>query len=113
MLFLRYVKEASVQNETQILIGQQDWWRRVEDETHDALTNLAHELSDETARTLEYLALLCGALALDAGWDESGIKALTASIGERVPYDYGIITKHVVSLVLTGYRGGSGDHRAS
>jgi hypothetical protein len=104
------VKEASVHNETQILMGQHDWWRRVEDETHGVLTNLAHELSDETARTLEFVALLCGTLARDAGWGESDIKALTTSIRERVPYDIGIITKHVASLVLTGYRGSTDDH---
>ena len=97
-------------NETHILMGQHDWWRRVEDEIHAVLTDLAHDLSDETARTLEYLALLCGTLACDAGFDERNVKALTASIRERVAYDRGIITKHVASLVLTGYRGSTDDH---
>jgi hypothetical protein len=94
-------------------MGQHDWWRRVEDETHGVLTNLAHELSDETALVLEYLALLCGALVHDAGWDEHALKALTDSMRERVPYDYGLITTHVASLVLTGYRAGSDDQATS
>jgi hypothetical protein len=100
-------------NETPILMGQYDWWRRVEDETHGALSNLAHELSDETARLLEYLALLCGTLAYDVGWDARTLSALTDSIREQVRYDSGLITKHVAALVLTGYRAGDSDQALS
>ena len=90
---------------TRILMDERDWWRRVEEGTHHALTDAAHELSDETARTVQYLALLCGALARDAGWDEDQVKVLAITVRERVAYDYGIVTDHVTALLLTGYHG--------
>ena len=90
---------------TGILMDEREWWRRVEDGTHHRLTDAAHELSDEAARTMQYLALLCGTLARDAGWGEDDVEVLAASVRERVAYDYGIITDHVAALLLTGYRG--------
>jgi hypothetical protein len=97
-----------MQDATRILMDESDWWRRVEEGTHHALTDAAHELSDETARTMQYLALLCGALARDAGWCEGDVKALATTVRERIAYDHGIVTNHVATLLLTGYRG-SGD----
>lgn len=70
-----------------ILMDERDWWRRIDDEQHGALTEAVHELSDEAARTLQYLALLCGAIARDAGWDEDSAQALAASLRERVACD--------------------------
>jgi hypothetical protein len=89
---------------TRILTDERDWWRRVEERTHHALTDAAHELSDEAARTMQYLALLCGTLARDAGWGEDDVEVLAATVRERVAYDYGTITDHVAVLLLTGYR---------
>jgi hypothetical protein len=91
-------------DETRRLPHERDWWRRVEEGTHGALTAAAHELPDETARALEYLALLCGTLTHDAGWGEEEAKVLAATVHERVGYDLGIITDHVTALLLTGYR---------
>jgi len=99
------VKEATMGNTAQALMGDSGWWRRAGDETHHRLTEAAHELSDEAARTIEYLALLCGVVARDAGWDEDDVAALAASVRERVRYDHGIITDHAASLLLAGYRG--------
>jgi hypothetical protein len=94
-------------------MDERDWWRRVEEGTHHALTDAAHELSDESARTVQYLALLCGTLARDAGWDEDEVKVLATTVRERVAYDHGIVTDHVAALLLTGYRGiGDGADRA-
>jgi antitoxin component HigA of HigAB toxin-antitoxin module len=62
-------------------------------------------VSDETARTNQYLALLCGALTRDAGWDEDQVKVLAITVRERVAYDYGVVTEHVAALLLTGYHG--------
>jgi hypothetical protein len=90
---------------TRILMDERDWWRRVEEGTHHALTDAGHELSDETARTMQYLALLCGTLARDAGWGEDDVKALATTVRERIADDYGIVTDHVAALLLTGYRG--------
>jgi hypothetical protein len=86
-------------------MDERDWWRRVEAGTHYALTDAAHELSDETARTMQYLALLCGTLARDAGWDEDEVKLLASTVRERITYDYGIVTDRVAALLLTGYHG--------
>ncbi len=94
-----------MQDATRTLMGERDWWRRVEEDTHHALTDAAHELSDESARTTQYLALLCGALTRDAGYSEDDVTALAASIRERVSYDYGVITDRAASLLLAGYRG--------
>ena len=90
---------------TGLLMDEHDWWRRVEEGTHHALTDAAHELSDETARTVQNLALLCGTLARDAGWGEDEVKVLASTVRERITYDYGIVTDHVAALLLTGYRG--------
>jgi hypothetical protein len=92
-------------DETRILLGDDGWWRRFDDEDHGKLTSAAHELSDETARILEYLALLCGTLVHDSGWDEDAVRMLIAGIRERVYYCPDIITGPVNSLLLTGYRG--------
>jgi hypothetical protein len=92
-------------DETRILLCNDGWWRRFDDEDHGKLTTAAHELSDETARILEYLALLCGALVHDSGWDEDAVRMLIAGIRERVYYCPNIITDPVISLLLTGYRG--------
>lgn len=97
-----------MRDETRILMGERDWWRRIDDETHDALTDAAHELSDEAARVMQYLALLCGALAHDAEWSEEDIEVLVSTVRERIAYDYGIISNRVESLLLTGYRGSAG-----
>jgi hypothetical protein len=94
-----------MQDETHRLVAELDWWRRVKEETGDTLTGAAQELSDEAARTIEYLALLCGTLARDAGWGEDDVQALAASVRERVAYDYGIITDPVAGLLLSAYRG--------
>jgi hypothetical protein len=102
-----------MRDSTRILMDERDWWRRVEAGTHHALTDAAHELSDETARTMQYLALLCGALARDAGWGEDEVKVLATTVRERLAYDHGIVTDHVAALLLTGYRGiGDGADRA-
>ncbi len=98
-------KEATVRNTAQALSEDSGWWRRAEEETHHALTEAAHELSDEAARTIEYLALLCGALARDAGLDEDNVAALATSVRERVKYDHGIITGHMAPLMRAGYHG--------
>ncbi len=89
----------------QALMDDSGWWRRADDETHHRLTEAAHELSDEAARTIEYLALLCGVVARDAGWGEDDTAALAGSIRERVRYDHGVITDHAASLLLAGYHG--------
>jgi hypothetical protein len=94
-----------MQDATRLLMDERDWWRRVEEGRHHALTDAAHELSDETARTVQYLALLCGTLARDAGWGEDEVKVLATTVRERVAYDYGIVTDHVAALLLTGYHG--------
>jgi hypothetical protein len=86
-------------------MSERDWWRRIAEGTHDALTDAAHELSDEAARTMQYLALLCGSLARDAGWREDDVEGLAAAVRERVAYDYGTITDHIATLLRTGYRG--------
>jgi hypothetical protein len=77
----------------------------IEEGTHHALTDAAHELSDETARTMQYLALLCGTLARDAGWDEDEVKVLATTVRECVAYDDGSGSDHVAALLLTGYHG--------
>ncbi len=94
-----------MEDETHILMGNDGWWRRVEEAVHDTLTSTAHELPDETARILEYLALLFGALAHDQGLSEDDVRRLVAAIRERVVYCPDIIIDPVVSLVLAGYRG--------
>jgi hypothetical protein len=94
-----------VKDETHILLENDGWWRRVDDEDHGKLTSAAHELSDETARMLEYLALLCGTLVHDSGWDEDAVKMLIVGIRERVCYCPDIITDPVATLLLTGYHG--------
>ena len=94
-----------MEDETRILLENDGWWRRVDDEDHGTLTSTAHELSDETARILEYLALLCGTLIHDSGWDEDAVKILIAGIWKCVYYCPDIITDPVISLLLTGYRG--------
>ena len=90
---------------TRLLMAERDWWHRVEEGIHHALTVAAHDLSDETARTVQNLALLCGTLARDAGWDEDEVKLLASTVRERITYDYGIVTDHVAALLLTGYHG--------
>jgi hypothetical protein len=94
-----------MEDKTRILLGNDGWWRSFDDEDHGKLTSAAHELSDETARMLEYLTLLCGALAHDSGWDEDAVRILIAGIRERVYYCPDIIIDPVVSLLLNGYRG--------
>lgn len=56
-----------VEDETHTLMGNTDWWRRVEEEAYATLTDAAHDLSDEKARILQYVALLCGVIATTAG----------------------------------------------
>lgn len=94
-----------MQDATHTLMAERDWWRRVDDDLHGALTDVAHELSDEAARTLQYLALLCGALACDAAWGEDEVNALATSIRERVTYDHGIVTDRAAALLRAGYHG--------
>jgi len=97
--------EEDMQDSTRRLMDEPEWWRRVGEETHHTLTDTAHELSDETARTLQLLALLCGALTHDAGWSADDVQALIATVGERLPYVPTIITDEVAALLRTGYRG--------
>jgi len=98
-------------DEARKLLRDRNWWRRVEDETHLELTGAAHEISDETARALQYLALLCGALTHDAGWGEDEVTALAATIRRRVGYNLNSITNHVALLLLTGHRAHTGNDR--
>lgn len=94
-----------MQDATRTLMGERDWWRRVGEERHYALTDAAHELSDESARAMQLLALCCGALTHDAGWGEDDVTALVSAVRERIPYACGVITDHVESLIHAGYRG--------
>jgi hypothetical protein len=89
---------------TDALLGDRQWWRLVDEATHYTLTDVAHECSDETARALQYLALLCGTLTRDAGWSEDALAALVDALNDPSVHTLPMITDQVARLMRAGYQ---------
>ncbi len=84
------------------LLDERDWWRRVDDEQHGVLCDYMHELSDEGARCVEYLALLCGALAHDRGLSPQDLEGMINGLAKAVYSE--LLAEHVAPLIRAAYQ---------
>jgi hypothetical protein len=97
-------KENAMRKATDAFLGDREWWRLVDEATHYSLTDVAHECSDETARALQYLALLCGTLTRDAGWSEDAVAALAGALNDPSVHTMSMITDQIARLMHAGYQ---------